>query len=100
MGLSEYYRLLSDFYETLKVFRSWNAFWKASVLTATDLVVDEDLFAEKQAGAAWEKLEEIYTRLSTLHRTLGIPGTIVEMPIDEWEECVIPLAAQGGDEDE
>lgn len=98
MGLSEYYRLLSDFYETLKIFRSWNAFWKASVLTATDLVVDVDLFAEKQAGAAWEKLEEIHTQLSALHRTLGIPSTLAEMPIDEWEEVVTPLAAQDGDE--
>ncbi len=94
MGLSEYYRLLSDFYETLKIFRTWNAFWKASVLTAIDLVIDVDLSAEKQAGEAWEKLEEIHTQLAELHRTLGIPALLPELPVDEWEERVIPLAAR------
>lgn len=94
MSLSEYYRLLNDFYETLRVFLEWNVVWKASVLSATDPVNDIDFDAKKHAEAVWKALEEIHTHLVELHRALNIPAAVPEMPIEEREDLLsakIPL---------
>lgn len=92
MGLREYYSLLSEFHDALRVYRYWDALWKASVLVSTDWCMhDVDEAAESEAVKAWERLEAIHARLTGLHTRLGIPGSPVELPIEEFEERVSPL---------
>lgn len=90
-GLRHLYHLRADFNTVLKRFHTWHAVWKASVLV-DDQLLDEDEIAAQRAESAWQELGRLEQQILKLQRELGIDGVLVEMPVDAYEEKIVPMA--------
>jgi hypothetical protein len=92
-GLRELYQLRADFQNGVKSFMTFHNVWKASVLI-DDHLTEEDDNAKEQRQRAWQELERLEGEIKSLQARLGITEKLVEMPVDAYNEVVVPLRAQ------